>query len=215
MKFTKAMLRSKTRVFIGTKTQLLCVSYILIYLFGCKNKAQFVTLYETNGDDTLKKAGIIFAGKKEGIWKTYDQVGNLISIDSFQSGLLNGKSITLYENGKLYIECNYSTDTLDGDYSMYYENGKLNFKKFYSKGKSDGSFKLWYEDGGLRQIGEYKGGMRVGIWRIYHNNGKLERIEEYNELGVEDGEWFVFSEVGDTIEKRIYKQGVMKSTSKP
>jgi hypothetical protein len=45
--------------------------------------------------------GVYKADRKEGIWKKYDQVGNMIAEETFKNGVLDGPCKYYFPNGKL------------------------------------------------------------------------------------------------------------------
>jgi antitoxin component YwqK of YwqJK toxin-antitoxin module len=102
---------------------------------------------EIKGDYTLK-------GQKDGEWIWYYPNDNILSVENYAVGLLEGESFTLTVEG----------DTL--------EHG------LYVDGEEDGRW-MYMNDSVLVE-GIYNLGKREGVWKTYYPSGKLKRYEPYH-----------------------------------
>ena len=63
--------------------------------------------------------------KYEGEVKLYYQTGEILGIEQFKKGVLDGESVDYYKNGKIRRKCYYKDGTLEGEATNYYENGNV------------------------------------------------------------------------------------------
>ena len=94
-------------------------------------------------------------GQKDGEWVWYHPNGNILCIENYVIGLLEGESFTL---------------TIDGD---TLERG------VYLEGLEDGKW-IYFNDSVLVE-GSYNLGKKSGVWKTYYPNGKLKRFESYHD----------------------------------
>jgi antitoxin component YwqK of YwqJK toxin-antitoxin module/Tfp pilus assembly protein PilF len=123
------------------------------------------------------------SGKISGELRSYDESGRLTLLEkSYNNGLLNGTSISYYENGQERVKQTYENDTIkliecfDNSGNLLYKtpgvNGSIYFKSFY-------------EDGILKIEGLLNNGKREGIWRNYNTLGILESAYHYSDALLE------------------------------
>ncbi len=146
------------------------ISLYLIIVFCALSCHQDTNLVITktyfDADKTkIKNEGTIdkLTQLKEGIWKTYNMKGELMSEGPYQgdqqtgtwkyfhpSGkikskgqLLNGKKEGIWQNfhvdGSLSFTANYLNDQQDGICQAFYKNGRLSTESFYKNGKLNGA----------------------------------------------------------------------------
>ena len=76
--------------------------------------------------------GKIINGKREGIWLTYSEKGNLLFKTFCENGSHNGIWETFYENGNIKLKGSYKNSKLFGVWQSYSENGVLIDKVKYN-----------------------------------------------------------------------------------
>ncbi|NBP68771.1 MAG: hypothetical protein EBR30_17880 [Cytophagia bacterium] len=109
-----------------------------------------------NDMDTLVlETGLIKTGKREGLWKLFN------------------------ENGSLTAEITYETGKLNGPYKVYFESGEINFEGFMTNDKREGEWKWFYETGQVESVATFKGGKKIGEQTFYDETGRLVRTENY------------------------------------
>jgi len=64
-----------------------------------------------------------------------------------EKGKKHGKWTYWYENGKKWIEENYSEDIRNGDYTEWYMSGEKSFNGEYSNGFPSGTWTFWNDEG--------------------------------------------------------------------
>lgn len=119
--------------------------------------------------------------KYEGEAKLYYQTGEILGIEQFKKGVLNGKSVYYYKNGKIQRKRFYKDGTLEGEDINYYENGNVAEKIFYKNGSlRNGRRITYYENGNIRTESFHdEQGLYHGEMKKYYENGKVKVIEIY------------------------------------
>jgi len=107
-------------------------------------------------------------GKKDGVYKTYYENGQLLGKGTWVAGELDGPCETYHENGQLEWKGTISgkTGELDGPFEDYYENGQLRRKGTIVAGELHGPCETYHEDGQLQQKGGWNMGEAYGEWMI-------------------------------------------------
>jgi len=144
-----------------------------------------VTLYYN--DKQIMSEGNVIDGKPHGIWKNYYLSGNLQSIIKYEEGFVSGHCIFYYDNPDQNIkaEMNFVEDIMEGDYKEFYENGKPKALIIVKNYLPNGYAEFYYDSGTIKVNGQY-----------------------YN--GLKDGKWKFFSETGQEIAKKKFKEGIEK-----
>ena len=157
------------------------------------------------GEISGKKTGRFKAGKRHGEWLFYNENGQLLLLQSYKNGILNGLQNSYNGNGIEYSD-NYQNGKLEGVSKSFYNNGKLLSEGHYKTGKQDGTFRNYYGNGQIRWKGNFSQGTTHGLWEQYYENGRLKYIGNYKD-GNEDGLWNYFNEDGSPQKTETYKDG--------
>lgn len=111
--------------------------------------------------------------------KTYYANGNKGLSYTIDKGLIQGKFLVYYPDGKLYSE----TDFVDGDYhgddKTWYPNGTLKAHDVYFYDDLNGMSTSYYENGKVSQQIPYMLDQRHGVAKFYDNTGKLTKTTTY------------------------------------
>jgi antitoxin component YwqK of YwqJK toxin-antitoxin module len=158
--------------------------------------------YNVNGK--VKQEANYIKGKLNGSFKEYNDFGELILIELYQNGLINGKQERFnnqkikiseanfikgiaegeekiyYDSGKLKIQRSYKQGKLDGVAKGYFENGKTSTEENFKVGKQDGLCKKYFESGSVSEEANYKDGYINGQIKVYYVNGNVKIIGEGN-----------------------------------
>lgn len=110
---------------------------------------------------------------------------------------------TLYPNGKVAAEIEYSKGVIVGDYKTYYQNGQVMESIPYKNNKVNGLDKSYYETGKLRSEENYTYGNKHGKCTYYRPNGNLEKIEIWY-LDQKHGVFEYFDVKGTLVKKENY-----------
>lgn len=148
--------------------------------------------YHENGE--VARVGGYGANGPEGVFRSYDEEGNLTGGEVYRSGVRVAEGIT-EENG-----------LRAGDWKLYYDSGELFGEGAYAEGLRDGLWKFYNRDGTLAQEGRYRLGAYHGDWMWYYPNGDLHRRESYRN-GEEDGLFQEWNAVGDLLLEGDYVDG--------
>lgn len=133
-----------------------------------------------------------------GVWKTYNLQGTLVTIQNFESNLQKGISTTYWIDGKKiigekeildgerkYIQRNYNqagqlTETITFENSqpnglrrLYFPNGKPERQVTLVNGVLSGPAKTFYESGIIAEEVNFSHGEFDGIQRYFYPNGKV------------------------------------------
>ncbi len=130
----------------------------------------------------------------------------------FKKGKREGLWISYHDNGQLFIKTNFKNGKHEGSYISYYSDGTLWVKTTMKNGKEHGISEYYYsrEFGGRPQWkGHKKNGERDGDWIGWHENGQLHFKGKYIN-GKEEGEWVVYLEDGSLSKKGsgFFRNGV-------
>ncbi len=157
--------------------------------------------------------------KPEGVWREYDEEGEIERSFIYKNGVVIGEGIITdkgekndswreyYDRGDLKAEGNYSNDIKTGDWKFYHKNGKLEqIGKYDSKGLPEGPWKWYYSSGLLLREESYYEGLPDGISTEYDELGEIITQGEYIG-GEKEGMWSY--KMGDHREEGSYSTGEM------
>jgi antitoxin component YwqK of YwqJK toxin-antitoxin module len=163
--------------------------FIHYYKSGIK---QSVTVFENQGiqarNSTWYESGNLMAeGKyinkqKDSTWSYYgDSIDQLIAVEQYSMGKLEGRSITYYPGTTQAAEVIlYHNGIKQGDLRKYFPDGQVMTEGTYLNGKLEGFFTLYYPDGSTQLRGGYKNGEQSGEWKYYSLTGKEITYEEFS-----------------------------------
>src|SRR5690554_938324 len=134
----------------------------------------YVTMYNQKGNKVSE--GLLNKNREnEGKWKYYHQNSpQLMSVETFKNGKLNGKSTVYYKNGKIASETHYKDGIKDGLYKKYSQDGIVLEEIPYKNNQFNGMVTYRDVKGQIIAQGMYEKGLKKGIWKFYEN-GKLIR----------------------------------------
>ena len=148
--------------------------------------------YETGA---VKIVGTYKKGVPEGVFRKYDEQGNIDSAKVYSGG-------RLLRQGKMDNQ-----GREQGEWKRVYESGKLRAIGNYVDGKREGPWKFSFENDTLEQTGTFVKGKPNGPWKWYYPNGQLRREETYAN-GKENGYMTEYSDSGTVIAEGNYVNGL-------
>ena len=158
---------------------------------------ELIDLYKEYYPNTYKEKliGGFYNGMKQGMYREYDRLGNLI----------NGY---IYKNDTIIAEGLLLNDgTYDGKWTTNYSNGQLKSEGIYENGSKNGLWTFYYENGKKQQIGKYKNQIPSGEWKWFYKNGGLKRIEYYRK-GKLEGSQIEYDNIGNEITNGEFYNGL-------
>ncbi|MEO5570299.1 MAG: toxin-antitoxin system YwqK family antitoxin [Bacteroidia bacterium] len=189
-----------------------------------------------NAQGNVHEAGNLLKGKKEGVWRTYNDHDGLSTLEEFKDNVLNGIKVQFDESGYISVEASFRNGKLNGKRTEFRYGTVKKFFESYADGVLDGNKKTFYESGTLQEDGNYKKGKRDGLVKWFNQEEK-PTIEYMYKMGViegsaktffasgkiqsegnykndnETGEWKEYDEDGNLLKTTIYDNGkVIKET---
>lgn len=129
-----------------------------------------------------------------------------MEIANFKDGMLDGKQISFYEDGKILQETDYRNDIRNGLTIHYSRDGS----KVIHEIKNDtlhGFVRYFNADGILTHELQYSNDTTVGIEKFFYDNGKLEMERPYDNEGYLQGTGYGYNEGGEKIFEIDYVKG--------
>lgn len=149
--------------------------------------------YYPNGK--VKREASFRDGKREGVWREFDEQGNVIKSQTYNKGALVGEGI-VGTDGKRR-----------GEYKEFYPDSTLRTEGLFIDGLRSGEWKFYYHNGKLQEIGGYKEGDPDGPWTWYYDNGQ-KQIEEQFYKGQPNGPYKEYDAKGNLIVSGTYFDGM-------
>ncbi len=152
------------------------------------------TAYHPNGQPSI--VATYYKDIPEGIRREYDSLGNIIKGYIFKHGFLRYEGIT-DANG-----------LRQGVWKEFYESGELKSKGEYKNSVMVGKWNYYFTNGDIEITGKYNNkGRKIGEWVWYYPNREELMVENWAN-GKLEGDYFEYSEEGDTITSGVYYMGL-------
>ena len=179
--------------------------------------AEFRQFFHKNG--ALSSQGYFVNGQPEGLWKNYDEEGNLISEGSRKNLQLHGKW-TFYQDGKVFREINYAEGKKNGESLYYYSERKV--RENFVNDTLQGLRFVTDTNGRLLQSTRFVNGTENGFDKRYNAYGDVSVFTFYkrgmvsfryvgnrrDKSGRQQGEWKDFYENGVPRWECTYQDGL-------
>ena len=149
--------------------------------------------YYPNGK--VKREASFRNGKREGIWREFDEEGNVINSQTYKRGSLVNEGV-VGTDGKRR-----------GEYKEFYSDSTLRAEGLFIDGLRSGEWKFYYQNGTMQEIGSYKEGYSDGLWVWYYDNGQ-KQIEEQFYKGQPNGPYKEYDSKGNLIVSGTYFDGM-------
>ncbi len=143
---------------------------------------------------SLKTLGGYRNGVRDGVHRSYDQEGNVISGKKYEMGILLAEGI-LDDQGRR-----------QGPWIYYYSTGEKKAEGEYKDDKKIRDWKYYHRNGKVEQTGRYQNDLPVGLWRWYFEDGLLRRGEEYYR-GLAEGPSVEYNENSEMVAQGTYLDG--------
>ncbi|MEQ9425389.1 MAG: hypothetical protein RJQ09_13280 [Cyclobacteriaceae bacterium] len=120
-------------------------------------------------DGNTRSRGYYVNGSKIGLWKMYNQFGDLNERLFYQNDSLILKE-TLIE-GKINSKQEIKDQKRHGLLVTYFDNGQISTIATYEKGVQQGSVVAYHENGNVNVVSAIKDGIPFGPFIQFHPNG--------------------------------------------
>ena len=140
--------------------------------FNANDNTCYTIFYNQKGNKVSE--GKVVKKLYEGEWKYYHEDSpQLMTIENYLNGKLNGLRTVFYPNGKIAEETNYKDGKKNGFYKEYAENGIILEESNYKNGEYDGLATFRNAKSVLLSKGNFVNGKKEGIWEIVNDKGKV------------------------------------------
>lgn len=124
----------------------------------------------------ITQNGIAFFNNKKFYGFLYELSLNekdTLSIEEYNSGLLDGISKKWYHDNQLNEERFYLRGEKSGKQIAYWENGNKKFEFFAKNDAYEGEMKEWNFESKLIHLANFKNGQEDGTQKLWYDNGKI------------------------------------------
>ncbi len=156
---------------------------------------QFFELTKQIRPDGSMLVGGFTDGKKQGVFRAYDSLGNLMMTYSYKNDIKTAEGMIDSLGNKI------------GEWLYFYETGELMVKGMFVNGIREKEWLFYYKDGTLQQKGNYSAGKPQGLWKWWYPNKQLLREETFRK-GKEDGEVIEYDSLGNVITHGEFVDGM-------
>jgi antitoxin component YwqK of YwqJK toxin-antitoxin module len=157
---------------------------------GCKDQAKNkldttiispdIKSYQISDSQHGVTTNLYVNDKKDGMWRTYYENGQIKSEGHYIAGLKEGLHKEWKEDGILSLEGNYINDKANGLMTWYHDKGHLAGRGQMVDDKRIGNWKICdIEENGYCVDAYFEDGLREGIWKIYHDNEALWKEQTF------------------------------------
>ena len=193
------------------------------------------------------------SGNKQGTWREFYPDGKIKKEEVYKDNVLNGLYKTFNEKGNLTLVLNYNDGKLDEEISQeemdveirneyddqnrliasgaYKDNKPVGIHRTYDQvgnvisakiyddsgivisegiideeGNRKGAWKEYYPNSKIRAVGNYTENKRSGRWTFYYQNGKIEQTGDYLR-GRINGKWTWYYDGGNVSREESYFNG--------
>ncbi len=214
------------------------ITSIIIYKGGFIKKVTKINQVNIDGfkeglwqtfypDMVVKWEGTYTNGKRDGYFKTYNEKGELLTVEKYINDVLQVNPpelakldirTTYHSNGKVQTTGPYKDGVPFGEQRTYDDSGRPQRADIYDSGVvvatgpidssdlQEGDWKEYYETGELKDEGKYDNGLKIGEWKYYFRDGKKFEIGKYAK-GKQAGTWLWYFENGSIRRQNSFIKG--------
>jgi antitoxin component YwqK of YwqJK toxin-antitoxin module len=135
------------------------------------------------------------------------KITNKITVNNSTNKPVTGIIFKKYENGSLWMECEYKNGLKSGSFRTWYENGKKELESNFINDVLNGVSRKWYESGNLEMENYVENGLPNGLNKEWFENGQL-KIEYFMVDGRPSGIIKTWYESGLRRSEAMIKDGV-------
>lgn len=152
-----------------------------VRIFDINDNSVYTTFYD-------QKKNVVSEGKsvnklKEGNWKYYHEAAKeLMTLEFYKLGKLDGTRTVYYKNGAVAEEINYQNGIKVGIYKKFTETGIVLETVAYKNNEYDGLAVYKDPDNNIVAQGLFDNGKKIGIWKFF-KAGKFNSQTNFNFQG--------------------------------
>ena len=151
-----------------------------IMYFRNGGKSAYAKLFYMHGK-RMAEGKYINKEVKDSIWTYYDELGVLISKETYNAGKKQGISYVYMPDGSLSEERTFSNDQPNGPFKQYFDGKVVRSQGRYLNGALDGRVAYYFPNGIEAAAGFYKNGKKNGPWIYKDKDGKVQSRELYKD----------------------------------
>jgi len=121
--------------------------------------------------------GLTIDFQPHGLYKTFNESGQLVMEQTFDHGILEGQSRLYHADGKLKAIIEFSDNKANGNHKYYHSNGRLWTEVEMNSGKPWTIISNYDKNGRTKDKGNLKNGN--GVMNRYDEDGKLIARDHY------------------------------------
>lgn len=143
-----------------------------------ENGRQLETIYyHRNGN--VASRGLLIDHAPHGIFRSYNEAGNMILEQTYKAGIPDGPSHYFYEDGKRMMSETLVNGQSNGRRVRYHRNGQISDEVMMHDNKPWAALSCFDPQGKKKGTGTLKNG--TGSLKLYNDAGQLIAIEYYQE----------------------------------
>ncbi|MFD2909376.1 toxin-antitoxin system YwqK family antitoxin [Flavobacterium ardleyense] len=144
--------------------------------FSKNDGSCYAIFYDQKGNKVSE--GKLVNKVAEGTWKYYHyESEQLMSIELYKNGKLEGNRKVYYNNGTVAEDTNYKAGVKEGTSKTFSDKGKPIEEHIYKNGNYQGIASYYDGNGNKLYEGNYVNGKRVGNWKFYENNKVVKEVK--------------------------------------
>ena len=133
--------------------------------------------YHQNGK--IMATGTYLNQLRHGDWVFFDEQGNCICEEQYDTGKKTGNWKTYYFDGNINEEISYAEDLKNGPWIQYFTDGVVKVQGFYSNGLLEGETRYYHPNGDIMVLGIYIHNLKEGNWKFFDEQGVLVKEQKY------------------------------------
>ncbi|MFC2111846.1 toxin-antitoxin system YwqK family antitoxin [Bacteroidota bacterium] len=165
----------------------------------------------------------------DGLYKEFNEKGNLVMVMKYEKGQVVAENISDEESIEIRNEYDdrnrlvksgpFRQNIPVGIHREYDQDGKITNARTYDnigrmiaeglvdeEGKKQGRWMDYYPEGEKKSEGLYTNNYRTGKWRFYRRSGRIEQTGDYNQ-GRPHGLWLWYYENGSPLREEYFYHG--------
>jgi antitoxin component YwqK of YwqJK toxin-antitoxin module len=148
-------------------------------LIMIKNFDENILISYQYNDKTGNLVPPIAVKNETGLIKAYYKSGNVSTEYTLKNGMLEGKKVTYFSDGKVAEESNNVCDDKVGTRKVYYPSGKIKLVENYANDQKNGECISYHENGKIKKAEHFINDDRYGQIVEYDETGKVVNTAYY------------------------------------